>query len=157
MKHRAAYPHYMKRLFAILAFAAISLSAVTNLRGADDGGWMTDYKKAFEQAKAENKYVMIDFSGESWCTPCKLLQREVFSTQKFQDYAKTKFILVKVDFPDPVEPPKAARELIEKYLPDILLPTVVITAPDGKKLGQTGYYPGGPDVFIANAQKVIKR
>jgi thioredoxin-related protein len=143
----------MKKSLSCLALITISLVFTASLLKADEGAWLTDSKKAFAEAKAEKKYVMIDFSGVTWCKPCMALQAEVFSTKEFQNYAKSRFVLVRVDFPDPFQLPKS--ELIDKYLPEVLLPTVVITSADGKKLGQTGYAPGGPVVFIESVQKIV--
>ena len=39
---------------------------------------MTDYKAALAKAKAENKDVLIDFSGSDWCRWCVKLDKEVF-------------------------------------------------------------------------------
>ncbi|MDT8391733.1 MAG: thioredoxin family protein [Lentisphaeria bacterium] len=33
-------------------------------------GWMTDYDAALKKAKAENKVVILDFSGSDWCVWC---------------------------------------------------------------------------------------
>jgi thiol:disulfide interchange protein len=149
----------MKTSLAKIAFAFVTLATFIHSAAADENGWTTDYKKALAQAKAEKKFVLIDFAGSTWCTGCIKLEREVFSTKKFQQYAAKKFVLILVDFPDPVSEPKTGAELIPKYLPPdrIELPTVVVLTPDGKKIGEASYEPGGPEVFIAAIQKIVKK
>ena len=119
--------------------------------------WLTDPKVAFAAAKAEDKQILIDFTGTTWCPSCIALEKEVFTTQKFADYSK-KFVLLKVDFPDPISVPDKALPLIEKYLStDIMLPTAVVLSPKGEKLGQTLYGGGGPDRYIGDVEKIAKK
>lgn len=146
----------MKAFTLKITLALLVFAILTGPLHAGDG-WTTDYKKAMEQAKAEKKFVLIDFNGVPWCKPCVLLEREVFSSSKFLEYAEKKFVLININFPTPYSEPTTGVELAEKYLgAEILLPTVVVLAPDGRKLGQLGYEPGGPDVFIAKVEKLVK-
>jgi len=62
-------------------------------------GWLTNIKKAYEQAKAEKKVVLLEFTGSDWCPPCKALKKNVFNTDKFKAYAKENLVLVELDFP----------------------------------------------------------
>ena len=122
----------------------------------DNSGWLDDPKAAFAQAKKENKLVLLDFTGSSWCPACKALNKEVFSTKEFQNFAR-QFVLLRIDFPDPQTVPSKGAPLVEKYLKgDIELPTILVLAPDGKKLGEASYKPGGPDVFIDDVDKIAK-
>ena len=62
-------------------------------------GWLTNIKKAYEQAKAEKKVVLLECTGSDWCPPCKALKKNVFNTDKFKAYAKENLVLVELDFP----------------------------------------------------------
>ena len=42
--------------------------------------WLTDLPKALAQAKAENKLVLVDFTGSDWCVWCMKLDKDTFST-----------------------------------------------------------------------------
>jgi protein disulfide-isomerase len=119
--------------------------------------WTENLDAALAQAKEQRKPVLIDFTGSTWCPPCIELNKEVFSTARFQEYVQGKFILVKVDFPDPVDLPPQKMALAEKYMPEVVFPTIVILDSDGKKLGQTGFAPGGPEPFIAAIEQVISK
>jgi len=49
--------------------------------------WYENLNDAFAAAKAQHKMVMVEFTAV-WCTWCKTLQREVFSTPEFKALSK---------------------------------------------------------------------
>jgi thiol-disulfide isomerase/thioredoxin len=51
------------------------------------GEWETDYAKALAKAKAENKRVLLDFTGSDWCGPCIEFGNRVLSRPDFAAYA----------------------------------------------------------------------
>jgi thioredoxin-related protein len=143
----------MKRLaIGLLAFCAlVQLGAAQQLK------WRTDLPKAIEEAKAENKLVMVDFTGSDWCGWCIKLDKEVFSQTAFIDYANKNVVPVKIDFPRKLEQSeelkKANRALQQKY--NIKgYPTIVVLNSEGKEIGRLGYEPGGPKAFIRSLEKV---
>jgi protein disulfide-isomerase len=138
----------MKKLFVAVAVGCVWLQTQ-----AADLNWGTDLPKALAQAKADQKMVLLDFTGSDWCGWCKKFDAETLSTDKFSDYAKAHLELVTVDFPR--EKPQsddlkaANRALGAKYGVDGY-PTFVVLNADGKEIGrQVGYAPGGPEAFIA--------
>jgi protein disulfide-isomerase len=148
----------MKKSLTSLVLIAISMIFTTGLLKADDA-WTTDYNKALAQAKAEKKTVLLDFTGSDWCPWCQKLDKEVFDQPKFQDYAKKNLILVEVDFPKAKEQSDALKkqnqDLQDKYGIQGY-PTVIVLNSDGKKVGELGYAPGGPDAFLAELAKLPK-
>ena len=54
---------------------------------AAEATWLTDLPKAEAQAKAENKIVLLDFTGSDWCGWCIKFKKEVLDTAEFQEYA----------------------------------------------------------------------
>jgi protein disulfide-isomerase len=146
--------NFMKKF----AVCLLTCFAVLQLKAADLA-WMTDLPKAQAKAKAENKLVMMDFTGSDWCIWCKRLNKEVFSTPEFADYAKKNLVLMEVDFPQS-KPQSAALKkaneaLQEKYRIEGY-PTIVVLNGDGKKVGELGYMKGGPKAFIAELEKLKK-
>ena len=143
----------------ILALLALSLTTVF---AAPPAGWTEDYAKAVEQAKAQKKNLLLDFTGSDWCGFCIKLDKEVFDTPKFKAFAKDNLVLVKVDFPhSKPQSPKVKKqngELKEKF-PFNGYPTVVILDPEGKELGrQGGYAPGsGPEAYIQKLSGFLKK
>lgn len=124
---------------------------------AADSAWLTDLPKAQAQAKAENKIVLMDFSGSDWCPDCIEMKKKVFDTDKFQAYAATHVVLMDVDFPDKKAQPddlkKANAGLKEKYNVEGF-PTLIVLDSSGKEIGRkTGYDGSNPAAFIADLEK----
>ncbi len=134
-----------------------ALLLTTTFASAAREGWLDDLEKAKAQAKAENKKILLDFTGSDWCGWCKKLEAEVFSQQAWKDYAAKHLVLVELDFPRgfqlPPETKKQNDELAKKFAIHGY-PTIIITSASGQKKGELGYMPGGPEAFIKAVQKV---
>lgn len=124
---------------------------------AEKAVWRNDFDGALKQAQAENKLVLLDFTGSDWCPWCIKFDHEVLSTPKFAAYAGEKLELVKVDFPRhtllPPDQQKANDALAKKFNVDGY-PTYVLLTPAGTEIDrQGGYLEGGPDAFIAELER----
>jgi thioredoxin-related protein len=97
--------------------------------------------------------VLLDFTGSDWCGWCIKFDQDVLSTGQFAGYAKSKLVLVRLDFPHHKEQDaalKQANEQLSKQFGVDGFPTFVLLNSAGKELGrQVGYLEGGPDAFIA--------
>lgn len=144
----------MKSLFALVARSVAVLSVAGSMAYAAD--WSEDYAASVSKAKAEKKYILLNFTGSDWCPPCKELEKQVYSQGKFDEYAKQNLVLVKLDFPNQRQLPKATVEQNEKLQEKFEVkgyPTAILLSPEGKRLGGfTGYLEGGPDAFIAKIE-----
>ena len=120
--------------------------------------WMTDLSKAQAKAKAENKLVLLDFTGSDWCGWCIKLNKDVFSKKEFEEYAKKNLVLVEVDFPRAkklsAEQKKANDALAKKYNIEGY-PTIIVLNKEGTKVGQLGYT-STPKPFIDELEKFKK-
>jgi thiol-disulfide isomerase/thioredoxin len=120
---------------------------------ASESSWGTDLPAALNRARSENKMVLLDFTGSDWCGWCIKFDHDVLSTDKFTGYAKSKLVLVTLDFPSHKKQAaalKEANEQLSKRFDVNGFPTFVLLNSAGKELGrQTGYLRGGPDAFIA--------
>ncbi|HEY3899769.1 MAG TPA: thioredoxin family protein [Chthoniobacter sp.] len=129
-------------LSAVLLSALLPLTCVA----APPSGWTDNYAQAVEKAKGNGKYLLLDFTGSDWCGFCKLLDKEVFTTPQFKDWAKKNVELVEVDFPHstPLSAEvKAQNKTLAGKYPVHGFPTIVIIEPDGKVRAQkVGYHPG---------------
>jgi len=56
----------------------------------------TKFETVLETAKSENKLVFVEFYAD-WCTPCKLMDQEVFSDKSIGDFFNKKFVNLKVN------------------------------------------------------------
>ena len=122
--------------------------------------WLSDYKKAQQEAKASNKFLLLDFTGSDWCGWCKRLEQEILSQSQFENYARENLVLLEVDFPraKPQSPElrKQNQELAQQYQIEGF-PTIVVLNGDGQKLWQyDGYFPDGLAAFIAQLEKLRK-
>ena len=57
--------------------------------------WLV-YHEGVEKAKAENKYIMVDFYTD-WCVYCKKLDKEVYSQEPIKRRLRDSYVAVKVD------------------------------------------------------------
>jgi len=139
-----------------LALGLISIFTLLQA-GAAEVQWMTDLPKAQAKAKSEKKMVMLDFTGSDWCGWCIKLNKEVFSTPEFVEYAAKNLVPVEIDFPSKKqqtpELKKANKALQEKYKVQGY-PTIIVLNSEGKQVGELGYMPGGPKAFIAELEKL---
>ena len=121
---------------------------------SEDTIWLANYKNAISKAKVENKPLLIYFSGSDWCKPCAVLEKEVFHTTTFENYAKKKLILLKVDFPRymktklPEEMVAHHKKLAKKYNKKNLFPLIVIVNPKEKVLLKSGYRKNTAEEYI---------
>jgi len=142
----------------IFALLLISLAfAASHPCHAADADWMTDYKAALARGKKESKLVLLDFTGSDWCGWCIKLDREVFETREFKDYAANNLVLVQVDFPRAKQQPEALRRQNMELQHEFNIqgyPTLILVNGDGKKVGELGYMPGGPRPMIAALDKI---
>jgi len=147
----------MKKLFLGLILGWLGFQA----QAASDLSWMTDLPAAQKKAKAEKKLVLMDFTGSDWCGWCIKLNKEVFSTKEFADYAKDNLVLVEVDFPRrkelSSEQKKANDALQSKYKAEGF-PTIVVLNSEGQQVWkQVGYMEGGPKAWIAKLDEAKKK
>lgn len=120
--------------------------------------WQTDYNKASQEATETNRPIILVFQGSDWCAPCRKLDREVFQTETFQQYAKDHFVMLEADFPRkkknalPKEQQEKNKVLAEKYNPNGIFPFVVVLNSQGEVLGETGYMKSSPSQYISHLE-----
>jgi|GEM_PF-811281 thioredoxin-related protein len=135
--------------------AALLLLAATVAR-ADL--WTDDFEEAKAQAKAENKFLLLDFTGSDWCGWCKRLDAEVFEKSDFKNYAKDNLVLVKLDFPRGFSLKKKTAEQNDKLAKEFGItgyPSIILLDPDGKKLTKTGYQDGGAEAYVQHLESLL--
>ena len=77
-----------------------------------------------------NKPTLIIFSGSDWCLPCIRLEKEVFSTIAFQNFANEHLELIRADFPQRKVLEQKIQDrnesLAEKYNPEGIFPRICL-------------------------------
>lgn len=123
----------MKAITWLASFTVGAAALTASAFATTPEGWSTDLEKAFEQAKKENKHVLVEFTGSDWCPPCIAMRKNVFTKKEFVDNASRKFVLVELDFPKGDADLKKKNEpYLEKYEVDGF-PTIILFTPEGKE------------------------
>ena len=141
----------------LTAIVLISLMGLLSATFASDG-WMTDFEAAKVKAKAENKPMLLDFTGSDWCGWCIKLDKEVFSEAAFKDYAAAELVLVELDFPRGKEQSaelKAQNEALAKQYGVRGFPTILVLSPEGELIEKTGYQRGGPEAYVEHIKGIL--
>jgi thioredoxin-related protein len=140
-----------------MAMVTVGLLASAPAAVAAQGDWLTDMTKAQEKAKAEQRLILVNFTGSDWCPPCKMMHGEVLTQKEFVDYAKENLVLVEADFPRRTAQSAALKrsnqELLQKHKVRAY-PTFLVLDASGQELWRhEGYHPGGPKAFIEEVKK----
>ena len=107
--------------------------------------WKSNLDEAKKEATAQNKKILLVFSGSDWCGPCIKLDKNVWQSDAFKTESKKSWVLLKADFPkkkaDLLSPELTANneKLAEKYDSDGNFPLVVLLDKNGKVIGKKGY------------------
>jgi len=121
--------------------------------------WETDFEKAKATAKAENKHILLDFSGSDWCGWCMKLEEEVFDRPKFRAYANENLVCVLVDFPQQKAQNSDLKEqnkALAKQYKITGYPSIVLLDPEGNFVAKTGYKEGGAKTYVEHLKKLIE-
>jgi len=117
--------------------------------------WVNNLTAAKEQAKKENKLILLNFSGSDWCIPCMRMHTEVFNTEAFEKYASANLVCINADFPRKSknqlskEQLKINNALAEQYNTNGNFPFTLLLDSDGNKLKVwDGLYKDGVASFI---------
>lgn len=152
----------MKRIFPKCIFAFIVL-CISNLPSHSQD-WKLNFAQALDQAKKENKLVLLNFSGSDWCGPCIKMKKEVFANDNFKSFAESNLIMVNADFPrykkNRLSDEQTAHNeaLAEKYNSNGVFPLTIVFGGDEKSLIRWEGYPRlTPDQFIDQIKKVAPK
>ena len=150
----------MKQISALFVLFIFLFTACNNGQSASKNelNWESNLEQAIEQAKKENKAVLVNFTGSDWCIWCKRLSSEVFQQEAFKNYADDNLVLVMLDFPRNIQQSAETqvynRNLAQKYGIQGF-PTILIFNNQGKMVAQTGYQPGGPEKYVEHIKSYL--
>ncbi|WP_319479066.1 thioredoxin family protein [uncultured Draconibacterium sp.] len=102
----------MKRFFLLLVLTALISNTFAQGINFED----LTVEQAVEQAKVEDKYVFIDVYT-AWCSPCKMMDAQVFPTKEAGDYFNPRFVSLKLNAEAGTEGPKFANKYNVKVYP----------------------------------------
>ncbi len=81
--------------------------------------WQTRVAPALAEAQASHKLIFVDLYAD-WCGWCKQLEKQVYTTPRFRDFAR-QFVLLRVDTEDRGEGSKLAGRFGAYTLPTTLI------------------------------------
>ncbi|WP_297093439.1 thioredoxin fold domain-containing protein [uncultured Draconibacterium sp.] len=87
-----------------LAYAWYSFYAPSN-----DVVWADDMVSARELAIDSDKNMLLFFTGE-WCSPCRIMKREIFADEEVMKAINSQLVPVMIDVDDP-----KSKEVLEQY------------------------------------------
>ncbi|MDE6046633.1 MAG: thioredoxin family protein [Alistipes sp.] len=102
-----------------------------------------------EMAVKEGKLVFIDLYA-SWCPPCRMMERHVFSRKEVGQFMSERFVAAKYDTDE-----ATGKELMRKYGSGAI-PLYLIFNTQGELLGRI-QGASSADEFMDNVRKVLKR
>ncbi len=136
-------PNLRKLMKQWLMRLALIIVAGPKLRTAVE--WLTDVPTALNKARAENKIVLLDFTGSDWCIWCQRLEARGFRPTRICDFfAQDNLIMVEVDFPrnKPQSPEQIqANQALARTYNVRGYPTVVLIDSASHQVGRSGYQP----------------
>ncbi|MGE0145613.1 MAG: thioredoxin fold domain-containing protein [Planctomycetota bacterium] len=132
---------------------ALILSTSASLSAQHGDGWTADFAAAKASAIAENKDLLLVFTGSDWCAPCIRMAKEVFGTEEFRSRASEHYVLVVIDNPKGEEViTKTVREQNDALMAEFAVnswPTMFLADSSGRPYARTkDYRPGGPDGYV---------
>ena len=142
-------------LFSLILLLSVSVAYATGggkkeIKVADKGIVFTKgtWAEILKKAKAEKKVIFFD-AYTTWCGPCKLLQKNVFTRADVAEVFNKNFINVKFDMESGEGPMLAEKYPLQGY------PTLFFIDPDGNVVKEViGYQ--NPETLIKIGKKIPK-
>ena len=108
------------------------------------------FEKALEKAKAENKFVLVNFHTKT-CGPCRKMEKTVFHNPVCGEYINKNFVPIIIDGED-----NGIGEEIAKKYKIFIFPTYLILQPDGFKEGEISGAEFDIDKFLDMLKSIIR-
>ena len=137
----------MKNILLISLVVFFSVNAYSQ-------NWIADLEESKKLAVVGNKKIILVFQGSDWCAPCINLDKKIWNSEEFKEYAKNNYVMLRADFPRKKKnalseiQQKKNNRLAELYNKNGYFPFVVILDKSGKKLGEMGYLKISPNEYI---------
>jgi protein disulfide-isomerase len=97
--------------FFWLTFLAVSLwyAWYSFYAPSNDITWIDNMEYAQKLANNSDKNIMVFFTAE-WCSPCRIMKREVFADQEVKNAMDAKVVSIEINIDDP-----NAEALVKQY------------------------------------------
>lgn len=139
---------------------ALTLLFASANNGIADSYWHTNYEIAETIAQAEEKPILIFFTGSDWCLWCKKLERELFAKEAFSAEIESTAVPLLLDFPQRRKlPPKQGRrnKALKAQFAIEAFPTVILFDPLRKEERlRHGYFETTPESYIETLKRAAQ-
>lgn len=98
-----------------VAFAAVAMAQNRSIGFAENRTW----KEVVKQARKEKKLIFVD-CYTSWCGPCKMLARDVFTKDSVADFFNAHFVNAKFDMEKSADGPLLRKKYEVRAFPTLL-------------------------------------
>ncbi len=106
------------------------------------------FEEALKLAKKEKKNIFLD-AYASWCGPCKMLKKNIFTQKEVGDFYNSNFINMAIDMEQGEGPQLAQKYKVQAY------PTLLFINHKGEVIGSAlGYHQA--DEILALGKKYLK-
>lgn len=106
------------------------------------------FEEALKLAKKEKKNIFLD-AYASWCGPCKMLKKNIFTQKEVGDFYNSNFINMAIDMEQGEGPQLAQKYKVQAY------PTLLFINHKGEVIGSAlGYHQA--DEIISLGKKYLK-
>jgi len=113
------------------AYVPAATGGILNNRASTQQVWMKNqYKEALDQARAENKLVLVSFTGYA-CTNCHWMKANMFPRPEIAD-AASKLVLVELYTDGTDKESEENQKLQDEKFSTVAIPYYAILDPDGK-------------------------
>ena len=113
------------------AYVPAATGGILNNRASAQQIWMKNqYKEALDQARSENKLVLVTFTGYA-CTNCHWMKANMFPRPEIADAAK-KLVLVELYTDGTDKESEENQKLQDEKFSTVAIPYYAIVDPDGK-------------------------
>lgn len=150
--------NYKSLIVFFLFLTGFLNSGCGNTGSTDSLDWHTNLEEAIQIAQAENKTILVNFTGSDWCQWCKKLSAEVFTQSDFEKYANENLVLVRLDFPRAIEQTvetKMYNNNLAQRFGVRGFPTIILLNSSGNLINTTGYQPGGGAAYVQHLRSLI--
>ena len=121
-----ANTYKMKRITTTLFAMMAALTMMAQMTFEPEG---TTLEQASAKAKAENKLIFLD-CFTTWCGPCKMMARDVFTQPKVGDFMNPRFVNIKIDMESAYGAPLAKKLQVTAF------PTFIIFNADAQEIAR---------------------
>lgn len=140
----------MKRLILFtLLMVAVVTNAVAQNRSINFEE-TKEWKKIVKKAKKEKKLIFVD-CYTSWCGPCKMLAKNVFTNDEVADFFNKNFVNAKYDMEK-----DADGVVLKKQFNVKMFPTLVFIDPSSGEAVHRMVGAGSPDWLITGAKLAME-